>query len=429
MHKYNWIEKSKIEDVQEIHKNFWNTLIPRAYPLSKGKIRIPISLEPFIIEKKEYNIFKKDFIHIITACKKVVNHYFENKYLQNIILLDDLTKKLVWAHKDDDLVGIIRTDTFYNEKPQIIEINADFPDGFLLLDVTANTINESLQRIDFQFPLHKDILNEFITKFNIGKDDHIMITYNKERKFLDAYHVYKEILSGYGWKNVHVGTLEEIEYKKSSLYYKDNKLSLLRRCAETPYFTKNIKLAENLIKTNKQNPIPIINSFKMRIFGHKSVLAVLHDPNFKHLFSQDELNAIYNLVPKTYILTDELKKAIINKKDLYVLKPSDLAEGEGVCIGSSCTQLKWEEALEDAINENKPWIIQEKVDIPKTKFSFINDTTGELETDEYYYDINPFFILDKDKITLGHLPIRFAKKEILNVMQGGGLTYAFQTAD
>jgi hypothetical protein len=300
------------------------------------------------------------------------------------------------------------------------------------LDVTATAMKESLESVrplkeEIQFPLHKKLLSDFFANIGLNKQDHIMIAYNKERKFYDAYHVYKQILGELGWENVHVGTLEDIESKDNKLYYKNNVISLLRRCAETPYFVKNAELTENIINIKKENPIPIINSFKMRIFGHKAVLAVLHDFDFKHLFSHDEQNAINDLVPKTFILTDDLKKDIINKKDKYVLKPSDLAEGEGVCIGSSSSQSEWENSLEDALKEDKPWIIQEKVDIPKTKFSFINEESGELETDEYYYDINPYFLLDKDKITLGHLPVRFAKKEILNVMQGGGITYAFLT--
>jgi hypothetical protein len=41
------------------------------------------------------------------------------------------------------------------------------------------------------------------------------------------------------------------------------------------------------------------------------------------------------------------------------------------------------------------------------------------------YDLDPHIVLFRDHAEMGNMLVRFSPSEILNVMKGGGLTYAF----
>ena len=51
MQKHEWINNAEKTDVLVKDKKFWSHLSEAAYPITKGEMRIPISLEPFTIKK------------------------------------------------------------------------------------------------------------------------------------------------------------------------------------------------------------------------------------------------------------------------------------------------------------------------------------------------------------------------------------------
>ena len=161
----------------------------------------------------------------------------------------------------------------------------------------------------------------------------------------------------------------------------------------------------------------------MRLLGHKSLLIALSDEKFHRYLNIEEINSIKKILPMTIKLNKNNIKEIINKKEKWVLKPSDLTEGQGILIGIETENKKWEYEIKKALNNSDKWVIQEKIEIPETEFKIIKENSVNIEKKKY--DLNPHLFLFKDKIIMGKIVVRFSDASILNIMKGGGLAYAF----
>lgn len=421
MKKLRWTE-AKQKKATEISNNFWKDISEKAYPLSRGKIRVPISLEPFVISKEKNRKLQKDIALVISAVKKLTEEYFKDENIRKLVNVDPLEVELIKNSEKNLLTGVIRVDLLYGKKPKIIEINADFPDGLFMHDITS----EHIQKINGKNLKFTSNIKEFISILKAQKikdNDCIFIGHNKDRVFLDEFELTKIKLNSFGFKNVLVGSFEDLIFKKNTFYYREKKIDIMRRGCELSKLKKIPGLLQKIILAENNNNLKVINNFKMRLLGHKSLLAILHNEKYAKLFSKTEIGAIKLLVPNTYKLEEVKLKDILSNKDSWVLKPSDLAEGDGVTIGSSVSNKKWRENLENAlINKNK-WILQEKIEIPKETFNIIGKTTKSFNA---YYDLCPHIFLIDKRTTFGNILVRFSGSEILNIMRGGGLTYAFE---
>ncbi len=422
MKKLNWTKK-KNKNITEINNIFWNDISEEAYPLSKGRMRVPISLEPFAITKQKNNKLQKDVSLVISAVKKLTKEYFKDEELKKLVSIDPLEHELIQNSKNMPLVGVVRIDLFYGKKPKIVEINADFPDGLFMHDITSKRI-QKINGTNLKFTSNIKQFANLLKDYNVKHSDCIFVGHNKERIFLDEFELTKIKLKALGFRNVLVGSFEDLNFKNNAFYYKDNKVDVMRRGSELSKIRNIPGLLQNIIKAENHNNLKVINNFKMRLLGHKSMLAILHNTKYAKLFSKAELMAIKSLVPVTHKLEEVLLKEIISNKDLWVLKPSDLAEGDGVTIGTSVSNKKWQESITKASRNKNKWILQEKVEIPEETFNTFVD--NKMHKNNAYYDFCPHVFLLKKKITYGNILVRFSDSEILNVMKGGGLTYLFE---
>lgn len=425
MYKYNWIQEETKENVFDRDLKFWEKLSNNAYPVTHGEIRIPISIEPFIIKKKDYQEFFKNIKLFISAAKKLADKYFVDEEIRQVVVINDQEKELIKESAKEDFIGIIRPDLFWSAVPKLVELNADFPDGFFMHDVTAEAMLENLDNKKYILTDHAKLFSELLEEQGLNKDGHIFIGYNKDRSFIDEFYLSKIKLEKFGWNNISVGTFDDLIYKDGFFYYNDRKIDLIRRGAENFKLSLIPGLMEKLINAQKSGQVKIINNFKNRLLGHKSLLAALWDERFHKYLESTEINAIKDLLPKTVKLNPENLIWAKENKDLFVLKPVDLAEGKGVSVGCDLEQKAWNEKLDLAMKNFTYWILQEKIVIPEEEFTLVDQVSKKIIVANKKFDFDPYLIMFKDRIELGQILVRFSDSSILNVMQGGGLTYAF----
>ena len=429
MKKYNWLKNISDEKALEISNKFWDHLSKHAYPLSRGTMRIPISIEPYALQEKHYHHLQSQVELLISAAKKLAEEFYNDKELESVFAIDEHERDLIHQSKNDPLVGIVRVDLFYGNEPKVVEINADFPDGFFMHDVTSTAIKNMPHSEELYHASNTDLFVELLESEGILPHHHIFIGYNGERQFLDEFALTKLKLNAAGWNNISVGAFEDLDYKNGIFMFEGKMIDVIRRGAELSKLRELPQLLSQLTEAKKISGLKIINNFKMRLLGHKSLLAALHDKRFAKYLTEQELGAISMLVPTTRKLEIEDIGVISNQKDRWVLKPSDLAEGSGVSIGSSLTEREWSDALASAAVHPHKWILQEKINIPQDTFTLISDDAPLLTEMRAYYDLDPHVVLFKDKSKFGNMLVRFSSSEILNVMKGGGLTYAFYTKE
>jgi glutathionylspermidine synthase len=425
MRKISWLSGLTLEEVKKASSDFWSHLSEHAYPVSRGTIRIPISLEPFEVTAQEYEMITTQVSSVLSAAAKLANAYASDEALRKVLALHEGERELIDASLGEPLVGVVRVDLFHSLEPKMIEINADFPDGFFMHDVTAMRIASSHGAIQSVTPpSHADLHIALLREEGVGEDAHIYIGYNKGREFVDEFELTRQRLIAAGWSTVSIGAIEDLEFSGGDFSANGKKIDVLKRGCELSKLRHSPELLQNLLMA-QQRGLKIFNNFKLRLLGHKALMAALWDERFVHYLTDEELLAVRHLVPQTFKLEQHNVEEVLNDKDAWVLKPTDLAEGKGVCVGSSMTQREWIEALEGAHPANS-WILQRKVTIPKETFTLYHEDTGKIHSAEAHYDLDPHVVLFRDKIEMGNMLVRFSSSEVLNVMQGGGITYALK---
>ncbi|MFA6446478.1 MAG: hypothetical protein WCW14_04500 [Candidatus Paceibacterota bacterium] len=427
MHKYDWIKDEKSLDID---RNFWEKLSKEAYPITKGEIRIPISLEPFILEAKEYKDLEKDITLVTNAARKIAEAYYIDPAIKDVLSIDEKEKELIDLAEKQNFVGVMRIDLFYADRPRIVEINSDYPDGFFMHDVTAKALSEFTPNLNINTKNHSEIFTKLLKSEGVTENMHIFIGYDEERTFVDEFHLTKNKLTKLGWKNVSVGTFKDLIFKKGSFYFNDLKIDVLRRGSELSKIRTIPDFIPRLIEAEK-NGLLVINNFKMRLLGYKSLLAALWDERFHKYLTSDEIDSIKKILPETYKLDSVKinKEILLNNKNIWVIKPIDLTEGADVFVGEACTPDEWSIALSRAYTNPQKWIAQHKVEIPSAIFNIIENNHSEISSHSRRFDCNPHIILFKDKVELGNILVRFSESQILNVAKGGGITYAFPLKD
>jgi len=425
MYKYNWIENESPEQVMQKDLAFWKILSEKAYPITHGEIRIPISLEPFIVKEKEYNSLYETLRLFISAAKKIASRYFFDEEIRKIVVVNEQERSLIEESAEEDFAGIIRPDLFWAKSPRLVELNADFPDGFFMHDVTAAAMLGNLSGKELISANHGQLFSLLLEEQGVDKNSHIFIGYNKDRFFVDEFYLTGLKLKLLGWKNISVGAFEDLSYREKRFYYDDRPIDLIRRGAELFKLRRVPGLIEKLLASQKAGQVKIVNNFKNRLLGHKSLLAALWDERFYKYLTAKEVGAIKEILPKTIKLNRENLLWVKENKDTLVLKPSDLAEGEGIAVGCNLDKNAWDKALDWAMSNSAYWIVQERINIPEEDFTLVDQQGNKLITARKKYDFDPHLVLFKDRIEIGKILVRFSESSILNVMQGGGLTYAF----
>ena len=186
---------------------------------------------------------------------------------------------------------------------------------------------------------------------------------------------------------------------------------------------EKINEVEDFVQGIKDGLACTCNPFRSFIVGNKKVLALITDPRFQDIYSNDELYVIERTIPWTKILADtkveyhgfavNLRDFVVDNKDNLVLKPASSYGGKDVFLGNETDQLTWEKVMNDNI-EFETWVVQEFVSIPQEIFPVIGDTVSmKLKK----VNINPFALLGKYSGTIS----RVSDSSVINVSAGGGL--------
>lgn len=184
-----------------------------------------------------------------------------------------------------------------------------------------------------------------------------------------------------------------------------------------------------LVDAYRAGAICMANSFRSKLVHKKAIFAVLTNPTYAHLFSDDELKHIAAHVPWTRKVRDEqtihgadpidLLEFIKNTRNRLVLKPNDDYGGHGIYIGWNSTEEEWAAALAHAL-ENGDYLVQERVPTAREEFPALMDD-GTFQFSEQLVDLDPLLFNGK----VGTAFTRLSSSELANVSSGGGMVPTF----
>jgi hypothetical protein len=162
-------------------------------------------------------------------------------------------------------------------------------------------------------------------------------------------------------------------------------------------------------------------------FDHKSCWEILTDPQFTaKYYNADERQIFRRHVLWTRLLTDRrttlpdgesgpLLEFARREQEILVLKPNRSYGGDRVLIGPSMTSGDWEAALQIAVTDPEPWVVQRMGHVSVNEFPIVAES-GELSL-EPFYTVLGFAPTKYGMAILG----RASQKMVVNVAQRGGL--------
>jgi glutathionylspermidine synthase len=400
---------------------------------------MPTLLKPNFISPKQTQTLIYAVEQMSNALNKFIRLYMYDENVRRIMKFSDKENYLFYIDPGYSTPLVIsRLDAFLdNYSIKFLEFNCDSPAGLAYSDVLEDGFKELFNEYHFlsewkiDYIKRQDILlktllacyNEFRAhKSSFPARPVIAIVDWEDVSTLSEFHLLEKYFEEKGYDTL-VCSPKKFTIKNNRTYADGREVHLVYKRVITRELLDKWEEAAEFVKSIKEGLVCCCNSFRSYIVGSKKVLALITDPQFQHIFNEDELDVIQKTVPWTKILADirvtyknvtlKLKDFIVENKDLLVLKPSNSYGGKDVYLGIETAQELWEKIMKDHLHDES-WVVQEYVDIPQEIFPEIKE---DIHLKLKKVNINPFALLGKYSGTI----TRVSDSAVINVSAGGGL--------
>jgi hypothetical protein len=175
-----------------------------------------------------------------------------------------------------------------------------------------------------------------------------------------------------------------------------------------------------LIRAYRARAVCVANSFRTKALNKKAAFAVLTDPRYGELFSEEQRCAIAAHVPWTRRVRPEMVADLISRREQLVLKPNDEYGGKGVMLGWITSPDAWAAAIATAASDGDdgaaPLIVQERRQARTVRLPTF-DSEGRIVFEDVYYDLCPFLFAGRAEGAM----VRVSATPVCNVSAGAGI--------
>ena len=314
-----------------------------------------------------------------------------------------------------------------------LEYNAESPAGVgdqaqlddLLLRLPHN--EELLQKHRYWIPEpHRRLLSALLAAYleTGGEEQHaqIAIVDWSDVPTRTEFEVLKRYFESQGHPTLIADPIQ-LRYDGRNLHVNDFRIDIVYKRVVIHEFLDQAGLDHALIRAYTDGRVCMANSFRSKIAHKKIGFAILSDPTYEHLFSDDELEAIRSYIPWTRAVSPgvttfhggerDLLELIAAERERLVLKPNDDYGGHGVFLGWEMTPEEWDDTILLALRQ--PYVVQERVRVDRMPMPIYRES---LTTEAMFIDVNPFLFHNEVEGAL----IRLSTSSLLNVSSGGGQT-------
>lgn len=317
---------------------------------------------------------------------------------------------------------------------QFLEYNAENPAGI--------SDQMQLEKILFELPHVKDfleryqhwtprpqlrLLNSLLATYRDwgGNELHpqIAIVDWEGVSTASEFEVLKQYFGSAGYGTLIVDP-RKLEYDGERLRAGDFRIDIVYKRVIIHEFLERFDDTHPLARAYKDHNVCMANSFRAKIAHKKSGFAILSDPKYADLFSDQELSIMRRHIPWTRIVREgktsfeererELDEILRSEQQRLVLKPNDDYGGHGVVMGWECTPDEWERTMAQAFRLD--YVVQERVAVKKVSIPRVADHS--VRSDEMFIDFNPFLFQNRIEGAL----VRLSASSLCNVSSGGGQT-------
>lgn len=351
--------------------------------LVDGNSILPVSLSPYLISNTKYQHLAYLCQQVINALEKFIQIYVNNKMLQN--LYPELTDYNALACKDpgyERWIHLARFDIALTPMGEfkLLETNCDCPGAIQFTPIIKRIFKEfayessidgeiQSQPIDDEQYFLKSLLDLHPSSNNLPS---IAFLNSEYRSISSDLNLLEKVGKQLGL-NCRQATIQKLQIKNNRICIDNMPIDIAYQKFDA--FVDDNNQVKPCIYEKSSNEISaywhgimndkmkVVNSFPSALVAeNKRTLAMLLLPELQHYFSEEENNAIKELIPKTYdlcscsnILIDEIRQ----NKNQFVIKRAIDTRGRGVWIGKLLKEDQWVNLLKNVCGG--PYIAQEYI--------------------------------------------------------------------
>lgn len=316
---------------------------------------------------------------------KVIKKYQSDAEYRNLFPFSKELEKLILTERHyESVIPICRMDIFFNEDDltyKFCEINTDGTSAMienLELDriFENNTALQNYRKYhDISYMEEHD---SWVNTFSDIYDDFSKKTENSNIKshkpyvaivdFLEAAYTtdieeFQRAFEKNGFE-CEIAEIRDLKYKDGVLYSPEGReIQAIYRRAVTDDIMDHLDDVQDFVEAVKDGAVCCIGNFCTQVAHNKALFNVIRRPETKAILTDEENSFVKEHFPLTGFLnssdtgTELSLEDVLESKDKWLLKPSNLYGARNIYVGSDCSEEEWR----DTINKLKDtgYIFQE----------------------------------------------------------------------
>lgn len=328
--------------------------------------------------------------------------------------------------------AVSRLDTFFDERVQVVEYNADSPAGMSYDAGQALLVRD--------LPVMQRFMDEYYVEHvaaDRGLRESLLSVWEEFRRrrapksaaiptvaIVDLagapttaeFHLVALDFEQHGVRAA-VCSPEELTYDGTELRTGGSRVDLVYRRLLVSDFLAHYDLRHPLAAAYRNGAVCVASSFRCKFTHKKMALAMMCDPAKRAWFDPSQHDAIARLVPHTSPVDGDTVGHAVEHRTSLVLKPNDDYGGRNVIVGWECDEASWRAAVESAARLGG-FVVQSRAAAHYEDFPIFDPDAPELgyRIQRLLADCNPFIFRNGE---VGGYLTRLSPSSIVNVARGG----------
>lgn len=290
---------------------------------------------------------------MISIGEKMTKAYLADPDYRALFPFPEAMEKLILHDPGYDMaVPIARYDLFYEDENRFMfcECNTDGSSAMNEDNVLGQLMMESEGFRDFsaQYDLHnRDYFEPWVDKslalYRSIQGENPKTLAIADFKESGTPYEFLEFQERYEKRGIRtfLPDIRELDFRDGALYFGDEKIDMVYRRVTTSELVEKATEAQGFIDAYYANAFVCIGSMRSQVIHNKKAFAILHDEDWKHLFSEEENAFIENHIPYTGSLNAQTRDHVLENKDRYIIKPADSRGSAGVAVGADWSAEKF----------------------------------------------------------------------------------------
>ncbi len=398
-------------------------------------------LRPHFVERAQWKRLRDDGCRLLELASRVARAAFGGDAVRLCAWLgvpDALARWVVLDPGEPDVV-LSRLDAFLTPSgPRFIEVNSDAPAGFGYGDRMAQVFGE--------LPLFREFARNAPVAY-LASGPRVVEAVAKEWERSRRHAAGPPVVAIVDYSDVRtradqrilldafedagltclLADPREVELGGGRLVARGRAVDVVYRRAVLSELVERQDEVRDFLEAYRRGAAVFVNSLRCHLAEDKAFFALLLDPDFAGLMSEDEAGFVARVVPWTARVEErrtskggrgiDLVPWILENREGLVLKPSHGYGGRSVFVGDETAPGAWEAAVRAGLG--RAWIVQERVAIPEEPFPVLDGDRVRLES--LKVNANPFYVAGHE---VGAVT-RASRSSVINVRAGGGSVPTF----